>query len=105
MLLEKGIKGYIVVEGYSIALSVISYADEVINTVKAFEAIRLRDEINYLLVYKEYLEAVDRNDPIAIEAAEGACDVVRLNLSMQGITSIEKIEEFANLFIYELVSF
>lgn len=79
--------------GLNIATAVMDYADLFIVSLGSISGVQTRDEIQYLIAYKQLLEARAANDKLAIGKAEMKCDWVLKNITFGG--DFNKMEKFA----------
>lgn len=81
------------IAGLNIATAVMDYGELFIVSLGSIQAVRHRDEIQYLIAYKQLLEARATNDEIAITQAEMNCNTIIINMTFGG--SLEPCEKFA----------
>ena len=81
------------IAGLNIATAILDYGEVFIVSLGSIQAVRHRDEIQYLMVYKQLLEARATGDDVDIMVAESNLDTVIMNMTFGG--DIEPCKKFA----------
>ena len=79
--------------GINIATAIMDYGELFIVSLGSIQAVRQKDEIEYLIAYKQLLEARATGDEINITVAEINLEVVSKNMTLGG--NIEPCKKFA----------
>lgn len=81
------------IAGLNIATAILEYGEVFIVSLGSIQAVRHRDEIQYVMVYKQLLEARATGDQVDIMVAESNLDSVIMNMTFGG--DIEPCKNFA----------
>ena len=81
------------IAGLDIATAIMDYGEVFIVSLGSIQAVRHRDEIQYLIAYKQLLEARATGDEVDITVAELNLDIVTMNMTFSG--DIEPCKKFA----------
>ena len=87
--------------GIDLLDAINEYGEILVYSLNAFEAISIREEINYLVLYKNYLKALEEGDEITIMMAEASCEIARENMSTPGLNRLDEMEKYAQ-YIFDI---
>ena len=87
--------------GIDLLDAISEYGEILVYSLNAFEAISIREEINYLVLYKNYLKALEEGDEITIMMAAYSCEIAIENMSMLGLNRLDEMEKYAQ-YIFDI---
>lgn len=81
--------------GIDMVKELSEYGEILVYTIGALQAVKTKEEINYLLVYIDYLEALKEGDEFEIVAAEMSCEIARTDMVTANLVNTEEMERYA----------